>query len=178
MAFQPLSHRLLDAATQGDISLIRKLFNNKVQTEFLDEQGNSPLNLAVKHNHVCAAKLLIEYGANIEHANKQLHRPVHIATMNRDQEMLVMLLSRGASFNQLNHEGFTPIQLTAYGSNVYKVLFDAQDGKLADEWAEVNEVPIIPDYSIPVPKVKSDKKGKKDKKGKSGKKGGKKKKKR
>ena len=176
MAFQPLSFRLLEAATKGDISLMRKLFNNKVQTEFVDEQGNSPLNLAVKNNHVKVAKLLIEYGADKEHPNHQLLRPVHIATINGHDEMLVMLLSQGARYNLPNHEGFTPIQLSNYGSNVYKVLYHAQRGIFADEWEEVNEVPVIPDYSIPVPKVKSEKKGKKDKK-KGGKKKGKKKRK-
>ena len=155
---------------------MRKLFNNKVQTEFVDEQGNSPLNLAVKNNHVKVAKLLIEYGADKEHPNHQLLRPVHIATINGHEEMLVMLLSQGARYNLPNHEGFTPIQLSNYGSNVYKVLYNAHRGIFADEWEEVNEVPVIPDYSIPVPKVKSEKKGKKDKK-KGGKKKGKKKRK-
>lgn len=167
---------MLEAASKGDISLLRKLFKSKVQMDFVDEYGNSPLNLAVKYNHVKAAKLLIEYGADKEHPNKQLHRPVHIATMSGHEEMLVLLLSQGARFNQPNHEGFTPIQLTNYGSIVYKVLYNAQKGVFSDEWPEINEVPIIPDYSIPVPKDKSEKKGKKDKK-KGGKKKGKKKKK-
>ncbi|XP_067939898.1 inversin-like [Watersipora subatra] len=172
MAFMPLSYRLLEAATNGDISLLRKLFHNKVKTESVDENGNTPLMLAVLHNHVFAAELLLEYGANIEHFNDLHHRSVHLAAMNNNEEMLILLLSRGAQFKHPNHEGFLPIQLTHTDSKVYNVLYNAQNNVMPDELEKVNDVPIIPTYTIPLPKVKTDK-GKKDKKkgGKAKKKG-------
>jgi len=175
MAFQPLSHRLLDAAKCGDVSLVIKLFKNKVSTALTDENGNSPLGIAVKNNHAFVAKLLIEYGADLEHPNNLLHRPLHLATMNDNLEILALLLSHGAQINVKNHEGFLPIQLAHPDRKGYKMLLDAQNGILPEEFAVINEVPVIPTYAIPVPKVKAEK-GKKDKK-KAGKKGKKKKKK-
>lgn len=163
MAFLPLGHRLLEAGLHGDISLLRKLFNNKVKTELADENGNTPLMLAVQNNHVCAAKMLIEYGANTEHMNHQLNRAVHLAAMNGSEEMLTLLLSRGAKYNQQNHEGFLPIQLTHTDTKANKVLLNARNGMAVEEFEPVNDVPVIPSYMIPIPKVKADK-GKKDKK--------------
>lgn len=178
MAFQPLSYRLLEASELGDISLMKKLFTNKVKAEITDNHGNTPLMLAVKHNHVCAAKMLIGYGSNIEHANNQLHRAVHLATMNGNAEILVLLLSRGARFDVQNHEGFSPIQLTHSDSAIHKILFSAQKGMSFNEYEQINDVPVIPLYSIPTPKAKPDKgKKKNSKKGGGGKKKGKKKKK-
>lgn len=175
MAFQPLSFRLLEAAHIGDISLTKKLFKFKVKTDILDSNGDSPLSLAVKSNHVSIVKMLLEYGANIEHQNRQLNRPIHQATMNGNEEMLILLLSHGAQFDRVNHEGFLPLQLAHSNSKIHRILQNAGFGLISDPYEEINEVPIIPDYTIPVPKVKSDKKGKKDKKKKGSKKKGKKK---
>lgn len=171
MSFQPLSHRILDAAKTGDTALMRKLFKNHITTNFEDDNGNSALNIAVINNHTDAVKLLIEYGFEVDHQNKQLLTPMHQAVMNCSKDIFLLLYESGANLDIPNHEGYTPIELSEPGSITYKLITAAKQGLLRERYYEVEDVPFIPAYTIPKPKVKSEKsKGKKGKKGKKKKK--------
>lgn len=175
MAFMPLEHRAIDAGRKGDISLMRKLFKNMIKTDVTDDDGNTALTMAAKYDHVAAAKLLIDYGFNINHLNNHRFQPIHYAAINGSSRMLLMLLENGAQYDCCSKEGLYPIQFTSAGTLAHKILYKMQKGTLIPRYEEISDVPLIPDYSIPKPKPPKDKSAKGKKGSKKGKKGGKKK---
>ena len=170
MSFQPISNSSLNAAERGDTTLLRKLFKLHIKTGVEDDNGNSALNIAVVHNQTSAVQILLQYGFDPNHQNKLLLTPLHQAVLNENTDILLLLLEHGAKQDLPNHEGFTPIQLCEPGSRLYQLLHLSRQGLLTERYTQVQDVPHIPGYAIPVPKVKSDKKGKKGKKDKKGKK--------
>ncbi len=67
--------------------------------------GSQPLYYAIEKNDVDIVKLLIEYKVPLNHA-------LHIASRNKNMEMVQLLLDNKANLNELDDEGNTPIMST------------------------------------------------------------------
>src|SRR5262252_3352690 len=59
------SRAILEAAARGDVETLKRLIAAGVSLETVNTIGETPLLLAVKHNHLSAAVLLIDAGGNI-----------------------------------------------------------------------------------------------------------------
>ncbi|MBL7471733.1 ankyrin repeat domain-containing protein [Robertkochia sediminum] len=95
---------------------LKILLDNKVRLDVTDEcsddKGISPLGWAALKNHVDVAKLLIEYGANVnEQKNIKEHTILGYACSSKDAslEMVKLLVENGADIDKSNHLNFTPL---------------------------------------------------------------------
>jgi ankyrin repeat protein len=67
-----------------------------------DEDGITPLHVAVDHHHVDAVNKLIQSGANVNQITNQGMTPIQFAQANHDEEILNLLLQLGVQ--QVNEE--------------------------------------------------------------------------
>lgn len=100
---------LVDAMVKGDPGL--------ANTNAPD--GFTPLALAIFFGQPAVARLLIERGAdvNAQAENAQHVGAIHAAVARQDQEILSLLLQRGADPNRTQQLGFTALHGTAGAGN-------------------------------------------------------------
>ncbi|MGA0615866.1 ankyrin repeat domain-containing protein [Paracoccus sp. KR1-242] len=124
------------AAFEGDLKKIRRLISEKkvpVDTEKSTIMGASanqtPLFLAIQEGNLEAVKLLIDLGADVDHANSIRISPLMSAASCGDLDTVKLLLDLGASPNFVRHsDGATPLSFATHtesdemASEIVKVL--------------------------------------------------------
>lgn len=102
----------------GGINTISTMVNN----EYLyDEEYITPLNLAVENGDLEKAKILIDYGANVNRACANGETYLHIATKKNNPEMVKLLIENSAQVNTQNSYDDTPLHI-AVRSNFPKII--------------------------------------------------------
>ena len=100
----------------------------------LNDEGESPLMLAVRRSNLVIAELLLAAGAKPDCANINGVLPMHIVADNGDLFLGKALLAAGASVNAKTTDGQTPLILaTRSGKNDFTAM-------LIEEGADVNAV--------------------------------------
>ena len=86
--------------------------------------GLTPLTWAAEYGRERIARLLIEYGAEVNWTDERGNTPLIYATQSGNLEMCRILVSRGADILHHNREGRRAIDYTGYnpGSSVYRYL--------------------------------------------------------
>ena len=106
------------AIMEDDINGVVAILNHDVRTlERRDRIDLTPLNLAVKYDKLSIATLLIQRGANVN-AKWNLSSSgdgnwttLHIAAVNGNAEMGLLLIQSGAEINSLTSKGETPLDV-------------------------------------------------------------------
>lgn len=99
-----------------------------------NDDGESPLILAVRRSNLMIVELLLAAGAKTDCADINGVLPIHIAADNGDLFVGKTLLTAGANINQKNAEGQTPLILAARsGKNDFTAM-------LIEMGADVNSV--------------------------------------
>ncbi|MBN1620743.1 ankyrin repeat domain-containing protein [candidate division WOR-3 bacterium] len=102
--------------TPVEIFLSENGFEN---LESLNSQGNTPLVLALDQNKKQIAKDIIEIGADVNGKAEDGRTPLLSALEGQDEELVELLLSKGAVFDYYdNKSGLTPIQIAVENGNV------------------------------------------------------------
>ncbi|MBY6035742.1 ankyrin repeat domain-containing protein [Fictibacillus nanhaiensis] len=114
------------------------------------QDGWSPLHLAAHFGHTELVALLLKNGADVQlkSHNEMANTPLHAAAANKSnrQEMLLLLVSHGASINEKQSGGWTVLHQAAHHNDPEMLLFyldhgadpftAKDDGKTALELAE------------------------------------------
>ena len=92
---------LLEAASYGGHErVVSLLIDNGAdingETDVEDGESHNPLITAVRRGHTPSVKLLLDKGANINHSSKWCSTALHYATCAGDEQMIKILLERGA----------------------------------------------------------------------------------
>src|SRR5690242_7277516 len=69
----------------------------------------TPLMYAAREGHIDAAKALIDAGADVNAADKNVITPLFMAISNNHIEMARFLIDRGANINAVDWYGRTPL---------------------------------------------------------------------
>lgn len=108
---QPLNHVFtktpLHLAVQlNDINLVKILLEKKAALDAIDENGESPLHLAIKNNHFDIADLCLS-AINIDYVDVKKYQLsyFHIATMRNNIGLVKTFLKRGVDVNCLINFG-------------------------------------------------------------------------
>jgi uncharacterized protein len=96
---------LLEAAARGDADTLRRLLAAAVSLESANAAGETPLLLAVKHNHLSAAIMLIEAGSNINAQAANKDSPWLLAGALGRTEILHHMIPKGPDFSLRNRFG-------------------------------------------------------------------------
>lgn len=100
------------AATHNYYNLVKILvLHPKIQINFQDSDGKTPISLASKFNNSAVLRLLIEFGADLEISDKNSYTPLHFAVLWKNIEIVETLLEYGANVHAENTFGKTPLYL-------------------------------------------------------------------
>jgi len=99
------SRAMLEAAARGDVETLKRLMAAGISSETANAAGETPLHLAVKHNQLAAAVLLIEGGGNINAQAANKDSPWLLAGALGRTEMLRHMIPKGPDFSLRNRFG-------------------------------------------------------------------------
>ena len=106
--------QLCKAAEEGSVSRCRQLLAAGSDVEEKDEDGWTPLLIAVYFGHTEVCELLLEKGkANIEEIDDDGDTALNLAATKGDASTVALLLSKGARVDTRNKNGFTPLLAAA-----------------------------------------------------------------
>jgi ankyrin repeat protein len=106
---------VLEAAALGELVTLRRLLEEDPDlVHAWSDDGFTPLHYAAFFGHEPAARLLIEYGADLEavSTNEEFApqaRPLHSAVAGRTAGVARLLVEAGADVNAQQHGGYTPL---------------------------------------------------------------------
>ncbi|KAK5644313.1 hypothetical protein RI129_005613 [Pyrocoelia pectoralis] len=92
-------------------TLIEDLLKLGLDINKEDNNGNTPLMVAIERQSDLMIKLLITNGADIFTENKSGFSPIHYAAQYALDDLLNELISKGADINKRTHAGGTPLSL-------------------------------------------------------------------
>lgn len=102
---QVKNNLLLLAAHYGSpAQIIRALLNTNVDLQTADQQGNTVLHIAAKHNRAATIQNLLELRAEISVNNFQ-RTPLHEAVIHADLKVVYLLVAAKAKIDAVDHEG-------------------------------------------------------------------------
>lgn len=106
------------AILAGDQTKIRALLAEGVNLEETDEEGITPLLLAIKQGRRDVVELLLNHGADIHHAGNDGVTPLFLAIRERRSDLVALLLDKGADVNERGAiSGVTPLHVGAYAGD-------------------------------------------------------------
>mmetsp|Transcript_35500 Transcript_35500/g.95249 ORF Transcript_35500/g.95249 Transcript_35500/m.95249 type:complete len:395 (-) Transcript_35500:347-1531(-) len=114
-----------DAVIEGDGAAVSELIAaDAVELDYADENGHTPLILAVRGGHLEVVGLLLDAGADIELASDypaDVDCPLSAAAGRGDMPMLELLLGRGAKLEGSGRDGRTALMTAAAKGQVAAV---------------------------------------------------------
>ena len=107
------------AARVGCVEMVHRLLKEKVEVNPRDEDGNSPLALAISYrvgspkekDYMIIVDLLIGAGANVNHKNNYNSTPLHSAAGHGNIEIVKLLIAHKVKINFKDDNGYTPFHL-------------------------------------------------------------------
>jgi ankyrin repeat protein len=125
-----------------------------------DIRGRMPLHRAIDAGDARAVASLLDAGANVnepirsneQHSSEWGNTPLHLAARDGRDDIVRLLLSRGANFNAQNDRGITPLHLAAAArESTAQLLLDAgarvdladERGQTALHWAATDAQPTM-----------------------------------
>lgn len=96
------------AAAQEDENFVRVLLRMGAWVNAVNSTRQYPLEVAVRHNHLKVAVVLLKAGAHSEYGKKS-----SLLSASRDVAMTRALLQHGANVKAIDDNGFTPLHSAA-----------------------------------------------------------------
>ncbi|XP_069186750.1 transient receptor potential cation channel subfamily A member 1 homolog isoform X2 [Procambarus clarkii] len=114
--------KIHEAAEVGDEGLLREIVNRRPEAlGFQDKNGNTPLHLAAKGNHIDCCRILLEVSTkevNIKNKAGDSSLLLSIAIGNKSTELTKLLINKGSKFDTKNKGKQTALHITSEKGNV------------------------------------------------------------
>lgn len=104
----PLADEINQAIRHSNFTHVKSLITEDV-VNIRDGEGRTPLFEAVIEDQLPIIKLLIEWGADINHQDRSGLTPLHFAVQNKSEDVIAFLLSIGANANLQDIYGNGPL---------------------------------------------------------------------
>lgn len=103
--------KIHEAVFKGDLNKVVALLKDKPDLlEKKDSLGQTPLIVAVNHNKLEIAELLLANGANVNARDPKMHTPLILAlSVYNHEKMERLLLAKGADVNLADGSGMTAV---------------------------------------------------------------------
>jgi ankyrin repeat protein len=107
---------LTKAARYADIPMMKELIRAGADINAADENGNTPLLMAIKMIDIAPVKELISAGVDLNKPDLVGNTPLIVAAMNGKTQVVRLLVSSGAQLDIQNNAGQTALDIaTKYG---------------------------------------------------------------
>lgn len=106
---------LFIAVEENQLSATKFLLENGAYPDITDKENDTPLMRAMYYNRPEIAKLLIEYGANVNTSYND-DFVLTWATFNNYTDIVRLLIEKGANIECYNPVGYTPLIIASYGN--------------------------------------------------------------
>ncbi len=102
---------LIEATKLGDLGSVKKLLDLGANPNVYDEEGCSPLHIAVINADLAMIEALLKAKArvSIKTISHQGQEPLHIAAMGDRHNVIETLLTAGANIDRKSSDGRTPL---------------------------------------------------------------------
>lgn len=118
---------LMKAAQAGHMDSVEILIQYNANVDYRDKAGDTALMKAAMHNRLEVAEVLLDNNAVLNHHTKhKRHTALHAAAMRGHQDMVKLLISRGANVFATDVDGNRPIHL-ALDEETKEVLEEAEE---------------------------------------------------
>lgn len=114
----PEERALLDSAEGANLEAVNALLGAGVSPNPRDENGLTPLMVAVIHGHAGIVRTLLDHGANVNARDRAGATPLMMAANNNRSVLLPPLLERGADVNARTDAGWTALMYAAWQGHV------------------------------------------------------------
>lgn len=115
-----ITHSIMKDKMETQLQVAKILLLNKADVKVKTVYGKTPLNLAVHHNHYEIAKLLIDYGSDVDAiAFDDGTAPLHWACSLFNEKLIKLLLKKGANINVTDLGGRTPMMWSLAINRLY-----------------------------------------------------------
>lgn len=105
---------ILWATNENRADLVESILQRDITTrDSKDEDGYTPLHRACYNNFVDIAKILLQYGADVNAKTEYEWTPLHSAVKWSNAECAALLLQHGADVNALTQGLQTPLHIAA-----------------------------------------------------------------
>lgn len=99
-------------ALTGQAEIGALLIANNANVNELTKDQLTPMDIAIIHNNVATARLLLEHGADIKtNSGRDAGSPLHHAVQAGNLEITSMLIAKGADLNAPDASGMSPLHL-------------------------------------------------------------------
>jgi ankyrin repeat protein len=109
---------MLAAAREGHDTIVTMLCGRGLNIEARDNNGCSPLSLAVQNGRDTTVQCLLSLGANIEIQDNAGRTPLHYAVRSNNLPVIQMLLGRNGRIDGRDGAGYTALFYAVRGKNV------------------------------------------------------------
>lgn len=135
------SYRLFHFAKNDSVPGIRTALKAGEDPNAVNEDGDSPLMVALKNESNAAAQALAEHpGTEVDLANKVGETPLMMAALKGRTELCRTLIARGA---QVNRSGWTPLHYAASGEQLATVRLMLDSGAQVDSRSPNRSTPLM-----------------------------------
>ena len=118
-----LSKELLNSVFNS--SKIEEIFNDTINLDEVDKEGETYLHLCAKNGYLESAKWLLDKGVNIEAENKEKNTPLFYAALSDNNALTKFLISEGANVDHVNKHKRTALQEALIaGKRTINILFE------------------------------------------------------
>lgn len=102
------------AVENGSVSIVQTLIRHGALLDVQDEDGQTPLHIAVHHSHKKIIKILLKKGARTDIADNEGTYPLHIVSWNGNNRLVSLLLNANANMvNALDADETSSLSLAS-----------------------------------------------------------------
>jgi len=107
------------SAIKGAVEVLEDLLLSSTLTDIdiRNGDGQTPLHLAITHNHAPVIELLVEHESSPNATNQHGQTPLHLAVSREDLHIATLLVRHGAIARLADPNGRTPLHLAALQGN-------------------------------------------------------------
>lgn len=111
--FENFNKLMFKAICKNRTKCLKVLINAKVNLNYQNHHGNSPLLAAANYNYINCLNVLIDAGANLNIRNNKGDTALHMVANNRNLKCLINLVKAGVNLNIRNNKGYTALHVLA-----------------------------------------------------------------
>ncbi len=130
------------AVINSEIKILKSIIEYGIDVNTKNDEGLTPLNIALDNKNNEIVELLIKNGANINEKNKSGYTPLHLAICKHLDNTVKLLIDNGAKIDEITNNKITSLHLATQISSLDIVKNLIKNGVDINALNNYNETPL------------------------------------